>query len=182
MPDSDTGIEDRIQSLEREVSRLKAVTANENSLAFPIAVVIGVIIYIIVITNLPLSNNPGFWARFGIGLASAYAGLGVLSVTLDFVKASLKAIVEVSMVLLALANALTGAFLWAAFRSSDGIPWLRQVTNESFVGMVILAAIVLFIGDALVLLVLYPLARTAGTDLEGNSGADFTDLWRRFRG
>jgi hypothetical protein len=177
MADSHDDLEKRLQSLEQEIAQLKVLTASEYSIALPISAIVGVIIYLCVIAGLPLPGDPGFWTRSGIGFGSALAGTFVLSTALEFVKASLKAIVEVAMCLLLFSNALAGALLWTAYGSDRAGALLRPI--GPFAGLAIATAVLLFVLDALVLLVLYPLARTAGTDLEGNTGASITDLWKR---
>lgn len=175
-------VEDRLASLEEEVRRLTKMNRNEFSIALPVSAAAALVIYLVVIASVPLPEEYGFWVRVGIGFAAAYAGVAVFSVAFQFVKVSLKAIVEVATCILALGNALAGVYLWAAYRTGTALPLFGLIRDDEAFGVAAVAtAILLFLVDALALLLLYPLAQIARTDLEGNSGPSLTDRWDRLR-
>ena len=132
----------------------------EQTPVFGIAIAICFVGYIILMINLPLPGDPGFWPRVGIGVASGYAGLIIYSGALNLVEFAIKAIVEVLAVLLMLANVTVGALVWTYFGNTE------EPFTEEFIGVVIVVGLLLFIVDILALIVLVPLARTVGTSLE----------------
>lgn len=159
--------EDRLNRLEKDVRELRLATTIKQTPAFGISIFASLVLYIALVSKLPLPGDPAFWPRLGIGFASAFCGLIVYHCALAFVTAVLKAIAEIAAVVLMLINVSVGVILCTfpheiqQMLSQSGVE-----KDEQFFAAVLTVAIALFILDVFAFLVLYPLARTAGTSLE----------------
>jgi hypothetical protein len=157
-------MENRIKSLEGDVHELKLATKVEQTSVFGVAMFVALILYIGLISKLPLPEDTASWPRVGIGFASAIGGGMVFSWASAFVQRFLKVIVEVAAVALLLINVSVGALLWTAFPEISR--WGSPKGDGPFGGIVLMGAIFLFLFDVLAFLVLYPLARTVGTNID----------------
>ncbi len=159
---------DRIQKIESDIEELKKTVRPGETPVYGIAMFIGLIIYIVVISNLPLPDDPGFWPRTGIGFACLIAGGMIFGGALAFIDFAFKAIVEVAAVLLLLFDVIYSSFIWMF--SSNLRQWLihNEIAKEeyAFGVVVIVAAIILFSLNMFAFLIIYPAAKTAGTKLE----------------
>jgi len=135
--------------------------------AFAIAVVLGLIGFFYVVAKLPFEGDPGFVKRLGTGCVALLAGLMIYSGARALVESVLKAAIEVLAVVVFLLNALAAAMV---------IVWKRPITawavdagfseEHAFWQAVLLLAGGVFLVDALIFLLLYPLSRVVGTHLK----------------
>ena len=160
---------DRIVKLEKEVKALVDTVRPGKTPALAIAFVLLLVIYLVAVFKMPMPGDPDFWMRAAIAFGSAFAGGGICVMALGFVEAAFKVLVEVAMALLIFGNVMTGMLVWInADYLRDYIIELDGVPNDkAFIAGLVAAAIALFIADVLAFLVLYPLAKTAGTKLKG---------------
>ena len=140
---------------------------------FPVALVIALIAFIIVIAKLPLGHELSSTPRFGIGLVCGIGALFVWMLAYQIVAFVLKSLVEMLTVALLFANAVTAAIIWTRWQEHEQfVPAVRTVllggdADISLGGLVfLLTSLGLFTIDLVAFLVLYPLCKIVGTSLD----------------
>jgi hypothetical protein len=159
---------DRLVTVEKELAALKATTSIVQTPVYGIALFLAACAFVVLVLNLPFEGNPKVLPRLLIGAACAFSTALVFGAALGFVKFALKALVEVAAALLLLLNATIVALLWLSFPSLTA--WLVEIDVSSrddaawvAAGM---AAVGLFLLDAVALFFLYPMAQSARTSLD----------------
>lgn len=140
----------------------------KQSPVYGIAILVAAAAYITLMANLPLSQGTEAGARFWIGLFAAIGGAVIFGCALGVIKFAFKAIVEIAAVLLLLANACVGGIVWAFFDPIGKALLEAGIAKSENIVVVAVggAAVLMFIGDMLAFIVLYPMARIAGTSLD----------------
>ena len=160
--------EARIRRLESEIQTLKGTVRPGRSPAYVISMVVAFIVFVVVISWLPLADDPGFGSRAGIGLIGLIGGVFVFGGAFAFIEKAFKALVEIAASLLLLYNAVWCAVIWALSKPmSEWVIANDFAEGDEALGLVVtVAAAVLFVTNVFALLVLYPAAKTAGTRLD----------------
>lgn len=142
-------------------------TPSKSSPVFGLALLIGIVALGIVAFKLPFEGDPSTVKRIGITCISLFIGLLIYSMARGLIEAVLKAVVEVIAAAMFLLDALavTLVILWRqpitdwAVRNDFG-------DDNAFWVLAVFMAIVLFIINAVVFLLLHPLSKVVGTEIE----------------
>src|SRR5690606_19877644 len=92
----------RVQKLETTLEDLKKTVRPGETPAYGISLFVALVLFVLMMSKLPLSGDPGFWPRTGIGVACAFLGGIIFSGALSFMEFAFKAIVEATAALLLL--------------------------------------------------------------------------------
>lgn len=136
--------------------------------AFGIAAVILLLIFITILKNLPFPKDYGFVPLAGIAVGTCIIGFIIYMIAIGVVESVFKIIVEIAGAILLFINVVFIASCWAYFEqiklyiNNQGIfiSW-----NQTFVtiGALFLFALIF---NLLVVFILYPISRVAGTRLD----------------
>lgn len=128
--------------------------------AFGIAMFISMVLFIILLNQLPFPQDYGFWNLAGIFIGCCFIGGMIFGFAASVVNALYKVIIEVTVVLLMLFNVSYVSICWVFF---DDILIAMDVPNKLF-PIAILAGS-LFIVDIICVLLLLPFARIAKSEV-----------------
>jgi len=132
---------------------------NKQTPAFEIGLFIGLIVFIIVLNQLPFPSDYGFWQLAGITAVTCIIVGIIYGITTELVSAIFKIFVEVAAVLLLLADAIYVASSWAMLDN------VKIYFNLETWPTLLVLAIILFVSNILAVFMLYPLSKIAGTKL-----------------
>lgn len=127
--------------------------------AFGLALFIFFIIFIIVLNQLPFPPHYEFWQLAGITFATIMVTAIIYGIAAGLVEAIFKIFVEIAAALLLLADAIYVAALWSMFDAA------KLYFNLETWPTIFVLAVILFFTNLLIIFVLYPLSRIAGTSL-----------------
>lgn len=159
--------QNRLDQLEKELQTLKNASATRSTPVAGIAGVLALLAFVGIVANLPLPGNPEGGARFGIGLAAGFAGAIVTGFAAGFAKFALRALVEVAVVTVFFLNAVAAILAWmsSAYLADLVSTWKIASGENTVPAALALTALVIFAIDVALLLILYPLAKVAGSDV-----------------
>ena len=157
----------RLDQLEKDVQALKTATATRTTPIAGIAAVVALGAFILIVAKVPLPGNPPDGTRWGIGCAAGFAGFIVAGMAAGFAKFALRALVEIAVVSVFFLNAVAAVVAWISSAYLRDLVSLWNVAsgeNALPVGLGLAACTIFAVHIALMLL-LYPLAKVAGSDV-----------------
>jgi hypothetical protein len=159
--------QNRLDQMEKDLQALKSASATGTTPVGGIAGAVAFFAFIALVANLPLPGNPEGGARFGIGLAAGFAGAMVAGLAAGFAKFALRALVEIAVVSVFFLNAVAAIAVWisSAYLSDLASAWKVASGENALPTALALAALVIFVIDVALMLILYPLAKVAGSDV-----------------
>ena len=131
-----------------------------DSPTFIISLILCAILLILFLRELPFPHDYGFWPLAGILAASGYGAFIIFFMASKLVNAIYKMIIEILVAIVLLFNACYVAFCWAML---DFIK-MRMEIESTFAAIVILA-LLLFMADLIIVVILLPFARIAKSDV-----------------
>jgi len=157
----------RITELEKQVKELQGVVRPGASPVLWVALGVAFLLYVWCVRQLPFPGDPSASERFWIGAGVLCVTVFICGGALELVELAFKALVESALALLLLFNAVAGVLLVVLAPDLEPmVASLERVQDEHARGLVFfIGAVALFVLDVGVLLVLFPLAKVAGTDL-----------------
>jgi len=157
----------RIAELEKQVKELQGTVRPGPSPVLWVAMGVAFLVFVACVREMPFPGDPEGGERFGIGFLALLAGVFICGGALELVETAFKALVESAMAALLLFNGLAGAVLWMYL--PDLVPMIAALENvpddKAKPVLLFMGAVALFVVDTLAMLVLYPLAKVAGTQL-----------------
>lgn len=158
--------DERLEKLEAELTRLKAKGATGETPVLGIAAFLAFCGYCAMISKLPLPNAADE-AKVVLGIGAGFVGALVFVGAIAFVQFSLKALVEIATVLAVLFNAIVAAVAWVVQANLLQLVASWNVVNGDDLMAATVALVVggLFVTNVLLAIVLFPLARIAGSSL-----------------
>lgn len=157
-------VEERVGTLEQQVGRM--ATQSGDTFVLPLAVLGAFALFLMVVSQVPLAEVQQH-SRAGAGVVAGVAGLLLLTGAMGFVRFALRALVELAVVCTALLNALAmfGAWVMAAPLAKPLVEWGVVQGQDVQLAVPFVVAVVLLLVNVLLAVVLYPLAKIAGSTL-----------------
>lgn len=166
-PENDA-VQGRIEELEKQLADLRGripIRGSDTPL-MPVFMFAALGAFIAFVANIPLPGSPDEKQRFMVGVASGLGGALILGGALTFVNFALRAVLELLFVMLLLTSASTGVVVWASWSFlTDSLVGLGVSEDNVRVAAVLTWAVTTFVFDVAVSMVLYPLARVAGSNV-----------------
>jgi len=134
--------------------------SSDESPAFIISLILCAILFILFLRELPFPEHYRFWALAGIFAVSGYGAVMFFFGASRLINIIYKMIIEVLVAIFLFLNACYVAFCWAMM---DFIK-MRMDIESTFAAILVLA-LLLFIADLIIVVLLLPFARIAKSDL-----------------
>lgn len=159
-------VETRLGKLEQGLKELRSTAAGKETDAMGCFVIAALAAFGFFMAKFPFPEDPEGGARFMRAIGSAIGGGFVMACALACAKFALRAFVEFLVVALALVNGLYPALVSVFFEDLTELAVQLSVPREdsSFIAFVS-CALALFLFDLIVISSLYPLAKSAGSNV-----------------